>query len=515
MEKETAQISITSNSKRIAKNTMMLYFRMILTMLVSLYTSRIILMVLGVEDYGINNVVGGVVTMFAFFNTALSSATQRFLSFEIGKNNFVQLRKTFNVALIIHIGIAIFVLILAETIGLWFVKTYLVIPEERMEAALWVYHFSVLSFLISIIQVPYNATIISHERMNVYAYLSILEVCLKLFIVFMIATISFDKLKLYGLLHFSVVFMIALIFIMYTRKHFKESKLMMVTDKQLYQTIFSFSLWNLLGSIAVIMKGQGVNILLNLFYGPVVNAARAIAYQVQGVLYGFVQNFQIALKPQIIKSYAGNDMKYMYQLIFQGTKFSYYLLFGLSFPVILEPEIILSLWLKSVPEYSVIFLQLVLIDILVESTAGPLVASAHASGKIKLYQTVIGILFLLNLPISYFCLRRGYQPEVTMYISIIITILALFSRIIMVSNLVGFSKKDYLKKVLLPIISVTVASIIPPLLIQHYFEAGNERFFVVIISFIFAFISAVYVIGVNRIEKDFIRNKILSYIKKH
>lgn len=492
----------------------MLYFRMILTMLVSLYTSRVILIVLGVEDYGINNVVGGVVTMFTFFNSAMSSATQRFLSFEISKGDFVQLRKTFNATLIIHIGIAILVLILAETIGLWFVKTYLVIPAERMEAALWIYHFSVLSFLVSIIQVPYNAMIISHERMNVYAYVSILEVCLKLLIVFMLTAISFDKLKLYGVLYFGVIFIVAFIFRTYTRKHFEESRFLLVRDKQLYRTIFSFSAWNLLGNIAVIMKGQGVNILLNLFYGPVVNAARAIAYQVQGALYGFVQNFQVALKPQIIKSYATSNIEYMHQLIFRGTKFSFYLLFGLSLPIILEPEIILRLWLKTVPEYSVIFLQLILIDILVESLSGPLVTSAHASGKIRLYQTIVGTLFLLNLPISYLCLKKGYQPEITMYVSIIITILALISRVLMVSKLVDFSKMDYSKKVLIPILLVAVVSIIPPLLIQHYYEAGRTRFFLVIISSVFTFMSAVYFIGINRVERDFLKSRILSNIIK-
>ena len=493
---------------------MMLYFRMILTMIDSLYTSRVILNTLGVEDYGINNVVGGVVTMFAFFNSALSSATQRFLTFEIGKGDSLQLRKTFNTTLIIHIGIAILVLLLAETIGLWFVKTYLVIPHERMEAAIWVYHFSVFSFLVSIVQVPYNAMIIAHERMNVYAYLGILEVCLKLLIVFMLTIVSFDKLKLYAVLHFCVVFFVASIFRIYTRKHFEESRFMLVSDKQLYRSIFSFSAWSLIGNVAVIMKGQGVNILLNLFYGPVVNAARAIAYQVQAALYNFVINFQLALKPQIIKSYATDNLGYMHQLVFRGTKFSYYLLFGLSLPIMLEPEIILKLWLKIVPDYSVIFLRLVLIDVLIESIAGLLVTSAHASGKIKVYQTVVGFLFILNLPISYFLLKSGYQPEITMYVSIIITLLALISRLFMVSNLVNFSIRDYFKKVLAPIILVTVISATPPLLIQYFFEEDTARILLVITSSLFTFISAVYLIGLNKEERVFFKSKILSTIKK-
>ena len=492
----------------------MLYVRMILTMLVSLYTSRVILNMLGVEDYGIYNVVGGVVTMFSFFNSALSAATQRFLSFEIGKGDSVRLRETFNAALVLHFGIALLVLLLAETVGLWFVKTYLVIPEERMDAAIWVYHFSVFSFLVTIIQVPYNATIISHERMSVYAYLSILEVCLKLLIVFMLAAISFDKLKLYGVLYFCVVFIMALIFRIYTRENFPESKFLLVRDKQLYWTMFSFSAWSLLGNIAVIMKGQGVNILLNLFYGPVVNASRAIAYQVQGALYNFVINFQLAMKPQIIKSYASNDAGYMHQLVFQGTKFSFYLLFALSLPVIIESETILRLWLKTVPDYSVIFLQLVLIDILIESTAGLLVTSAHASGKIKAYQAIVGTLFLLNLPVSYFLLKKGFQPEITMYVSIVITLTAFIARLFMVSKLVNFSKKDYLKKVLAPILSVGAISTVPPLLVHYFHEGGVARLFFVILSFLLTFITAVYFIGLTNIERNFLKNKIVSTIKK-
>ena len=269
-------------------------------MIVSLYTSRVILNALGVEDFGIFNVVGGVVSMFAFFNSAMSSATQRFLSYEIGKGDFEQLRKTFNATQVIHIGIAVSIFILAETIGLWFIKTYLVIPVERMEAAIWVYHFSVFSFMVSIIQVPYNATIIAHERMNVYAYVSILEVSLKLLIVFLLVRISLDKLKLYGVLYFGVVFIIAAIYRIYTHRNFKESRFEVVKDPKLY-----------CGNIAGVAKGQGVNILLNIFFGPVVNAARGVSTQVQSAVQSFVTNFQMAVNPQIIKSYAADEREYM------------------------------------------------------------------------------------------------------------------------------------------------------------------------------------------------------------
>ncbi len=508
MEETTTTSTSSQKNKRIAKNTLMLYFRMILIMLVSLYTSRVILNTLGVEDYGIYNVVGGVVTMFAFFNIAMSSATQRFLSYEIGKGDFKQLRKTFNATQIIHIGIAILIFILAETVGLWFVKTYLVIPPERLEAAIWVYHFSVLSFMVSIIQVPYNATIIAHERMNVYAYVSIIEVLLKLLIVFMLTWITFDKLKLYGILHFAVVFLIAVIYRIYTRRNFEETEFEVVRDRKLYKRLISFSGWNLLGNIAVILKGQGVNILLNIFHGPAVNAARGIAYQVQGALYSFVTNFQMAMKPQIIKSFAANDFDYMHQLIYRGSKFSFYLLFCLSLPVILETEFILKIWLNEVPDYTVIFLKLVIIDILVESVSGPLVSGAHASGKIKFYQFVVGFIFMLNLPISFIFLKLGYPPQSTMLISVIITIVNLIARVNIVSKLVQFKRIDFFKKVVLPIILVAMVSIIIPLILASLLDIGFGRLIATIIASLISIIGTIYLIGLTRDEKLFVNNKI-------
>lgn len=477
-------------------------------MLVSLYTSRVILNTLGVEDYGIYNVVGGVVTMFAFFNSAMSSATQRFLSYEIGKGDFIQLRKTFNATQIIHIGISVFIFILAETVGLWFVKTYLVIPPERLEAAIWVYHFSVLSFMVSIIQVPYNATIIAHERMNVYAYVSIIEVLLKLLIVFMLVWITYDKLILYGILHFGVVFLIAAIYRIYTRNNFEETKFEVVRDKKLYKTLISFSSWNLLGNIAVIFKGQGVNMLLNMFHGPAVNAARGIAYQVQGALFSFVTNFQMAMKPQIVKSYAACDFEYMHQIVYRGSKLSFYLLFCLSLPVLLETDYILNLWLSEVPNYSVVFLKLVIIDILVESIAGQLVAAAHASGKIKVYQIVVGFIFMLNLPFSFFLLKFGYPPQSTMLISILLTTANLIVRVKIVSNLVKYKNIDYFKKVIIPIVKVSIVSVLIPLTLTYVMDMGFGRLLSTTIISLFSIIITVYLIGLTKEEKLFINNKL-------
>lgn len=449
-------------------------------MIVSLYTSRVILNTLGVEDYGIYNVVGGVVSMFAFFNSAMSSATQRFLSFEIGKGDFAQLRKTFNATQIIHIGIAVVIFILAETVGLWFVKTYLVIPPERLNAAIWVYHFSVLSFMVSIIQVPYNATIIAHERMNVYAYVSIIEVSLKLLIVFMLTWITYDKLKLYGILYFSVVFIVAVIYRVYTRRNFEESKFEFVKDQKLYKTLISYSGWNLFGNIAAVAKGQGVNILLNIFYGPVVNAARGIAMQVQAAVNSFVSNFQMAVNPQIIKSYAADEREYMYSLVIRGSKFSFYLLFFLSLPIMIEVDQILKLWLKTVPEYSSIFTILVLVIILIDCVSGPLMTAIQATGKIKVYQAVVGSLLMLILPISYFLLKLGYSPEITLYVNIVISITALSFRLYLVWKLLGFPVLRFVKEIIFQNIAIVLLSLSLPLFIRYFMDEHLIRLIVVV-----------------------------------
>jgi O-antigen/teichoic acid export membrane protein len=498
--------SSSQKNRLIAKNTLMLYFRMILIMLVSLFTSRVILNTLGVEDFGIYNVVGGVVAMFTFFNNAMSSATQRFLSFEIGKGDFVQLIKTFNATLIIHIVIALLIFILAETLGLWFIKTYLVIPPERMEAAQLVYHFSVLSFIVTVIQVPYNATIIAHERMNVYAYVSILEVALKLLIVFLLTVISYDKLKLYGILYFAVVLFIAAIYILYTKKNFEESKFVVVRDKELYKTLVSFTGWSLYENLALVAKGQGINIILNIFFGPVVNAAQGIANQVQAALNSFVSNFQMAVKPQIIKSYASDERNYLNSLIFSSTKFSFYLLFLLSLPIILEINQVLKIWLKTVPAFTPVFTVLIILIGLIICYSGPMKTAVQATGRIKKYQIVIGTLQLIILPVSYIFFKLRYSPETTFYITIIIEIISLGFRLYFLRKLMNFPVIGFIKNVLLKNILILLLSISLPLFIRSLMDENITRMIIVSIVSITWSSSVVYFIGLNNSEKLFLLN---------
>lgn len=437
-----------NNYKRMAKNAGMLYFRMLLTMGVALYTSRVILQTLGVEDFGIYNVVAGFVTMLGFLHGAMSSATQRFLAFELGQSGEKDVRGIFSMSMNIHILIAFVVLLIGETVGLWFLRTQMTIPVDRMFAAEWVFHLSLLSFMITIISVPYNALIIAHEQMGIFAAVSILDVTLKLLIVFMLSWFGIDKLILYGLLSLAVVFIIFMVYRSYCKIKFVESKFRFYWNRRLFNTMLSYTGWNLWGNIAAVMSAQGINVLLNIFFGPIVNAARAIAMQVSGALSSFVQNLQVAINPQIIKSYAAKDMSYMHSLVCYGAKYNFFVLLLLSMPVLINTDIILQVWLGKVPEYTSMFVQLIIINILVDCISAPLMTSAQATGKIRLYQTLVGGLLLLNLPFSYVILKMGYEPYAVIYVSITLSLFALIARLYILKTLVSLPVVRYLKEVI-------------------------------------------------------------------
>jgi len=487
---------------------------MLITMAVSLYTSRIVLNTLGVTDYGIYNVVGGFITIFGFLNSSMASATQRFLSFELGRKDYIQLGRVFSMSLNIHFVIALIILVLGETVGLWFVNTHLKIPVERMAAANWVYQFSILAFLVNVVSVPYNAAIIAHERMTVYAWVSIIEVSLKLLIVFMLNWFGFDELKFYAVLIFLVSFIIRIVYGIYSKRHFSESKYQLFWDKTLFNTLFNYAGWNLWGSAAGVLYGQGVNILLNIFFGPAVNAARGIAFTVQGALNGFVTNFQLAMNPQIVKSYAVNDLKYMHKLIFEGAKYSFFLLFTLSLPVLLETEIILKLWLRIVPEYTVIFTQLIIINILIDSISGPLMTAAQASGRIKLYQGLVGGLLILILPLSYLFLKLGYLPQVTLYISIVISALALSARLFILRKLVQLKSKDFFLQVVVITLIVALIATILPLTLHFLLNESIQRFLIVVLAAIISSISSIYIFGLKSVERKYFLHTIINTGKK-
>lgn len=495
-------MSIEENNQRIAKNTLLLYFRMLLTMIVSLYTVRVVLNTLGVIDYGIYNVVGGIVVMFSFLSNTMASASQRFFAFELGRNDILQLKRTFSMTLFIYAIIIVIILLLSETIGLWFLNNKLIIPEERMNAANWIYQFAILSFVVTILRTPYNASIIAHENMKFFAYISIVEVTLKLLIVYMLVLFSFDKLKLYSVLMFCTVFFIFLVYRIFCKKKYQECVFEYFWDKRLFKELLSYSGWNLFGSLAGILNNQGINLLLNIFFGPIVNAARAIAYQVGSAVNQFVFSFFNAVRPQITKYYAKGETENMMNLVFQSAKISFFLLFVITMPILLECNFVLSFWLNEIPEYVVLFTRLIIINALIDSLSYPLQTAAQSTGKIKLYQFVVGGTLLFNLPISYLFLRIGYPPQVTVIVGICISIICLGLRLILLKRLVGFQILRFLKRVVFKVILVTIiAYSIPVILINQITESFNRLVIVFITSLVMSTLS-IFIIGVSKSERS-------------
>lgn len=499
---------VSSNNKRIAKNTLLLYFRMLFMMAISLYTSRVVLNALGVEDFGIYNVVGGVVAMFGFINAAMATGTQRYLTFELGRDNFPRLQLVFSTSLIIHALIAFLIIILAETIGLWFLYEKMIIPVERMEAALWAYQFSILSTVVMILSVPYNAAIIAHEKMNTFAYISVLEVVLKLTVAYMLSISETDKLKLYAILLFLVQLSVRFIYSAYCGKHFKETTFCRKWDKKLFAEMTSFAGWNLWGNCAAIAFTQGLNILLNMFFGPTVNAARGVAVQVQGAVTQFSRNFQTALNPQITKSYASGDKAYMYSLIYRSSKFTFFLLLFLSLPVMLETETILKLWLKTVPEHTVVFLRLMLCTTIIDAVANPLMVSAAATGKIKIYQGVIGGILLCILPVSYVVLKMGGSPASVFVVHLCIFIIAFIVRLFIIRPMVNLSLLDYFRKVILNCLYTGTAALIAPLAVKYTLPTNTLLAFLIVCTVCMLSVSlCTYYLGLTNPERQFIFNK--------
>ena len=505
----------TANNKRIAKNTLLLYFRMLFIMAINLYTSRIVLKILGIEDFGIYNAVGGIVAMFGFLTSAMSISTQRYITYELGKNNLKQLNKIFNTSITIHAIISVIILILAETIGLWFLYNKMTIPIERINAALWTYQASIASAIILIMSVPYNATIIAHEKMSAFAYISVLEVVLKLAIVYLLLIGSFDKLKLYSILILIVQLIIRIIYGQYCKKHFLETKIHFIKDKSLFKEMLSFAGWNLWGNCAGIASTQGVNILLNIFFGPHINAARGIAVQVQGAVNQFASNFQTAINPQITKSYAQGDYNYMHNLIFSSSKFTFYLLLLLTLPLQIETKTILNFWLGTVPDYTEIFLRLILCVTLIDATANPLVVSALATGKVKIYQTIVGSILFSIFPLSYIFLKAGTNPILVFIIHLLICILAFIIRLIIIHSIINLSLIEYFKKVILKLLLVSSISVSILIGLKNIFNDSNISNFIILCFASTVIVTAfTYSIGLNKNEKILIRKKIKHILFK-
>lgn len=502
------------NNKRIAKNTLLLYFRMMFMMAVQLYTSRVVLNTLGVEDYGIYNVMGGVVAMFGFLNAAMTTSTQRYITYELGKGNYERLRQVFTTSVNIHVIISILVVLLVETIGIWFLNNKMVIPAQRMTAAMWVLQLSVLTTVIAIMSYPYNAAIVAHEKMSAFAYISILEVTLKLVIVYLLTIWSFDKLILYAILIAIIQLSICFCYRAYCYKHFDETKYHFFWDKPLFKEMLSFAGWNLWGNLAAILFTQGLNMLLNVFFGPVVNAARAIAIQVQGAIQQFSVNFQMALNPQITKTYATGQISEMHKLIYRSSKFTFFMLFCLCLPVVIEAPIILEVCLKTVPNYTVIFLRIMIATMIIDSTANPLMVSAAATGNVKVYQSVVGGILLAVLPISYIVLKLGGAPWSVFIVHLIVCCVAYITRLFIIRPLIQLRIRSFVTEVIMRCVMVSAIAIVIPMS-AHIFMPQSilTSFAVIVLSVICAAFSSFY-FGLDKHEQVLILTKANTILSK-
>ena len=503
-------VESATNNKRIAKNMVLLYLRMFFVMAIQLYTSRIVLSALGVVDYGIYNVVGGIVTLFAFMNMAMINATQRYITYELGRGDFDALRKVFTTTFQIHIIIAIILILISETIGVWFLFEKMVIPDNRIWAAFWVLQFSIVTTVIAIMSVPYNSAIIAHEKMDVFAVISIFEVVLKLIIVFSLLLYPYDRLIIYALLMTLAQFLIRTIYTIYCNHHFAETHLQKDYDYKLIKEIGSFAGWNILGGVAGTLSTTGLNLLLNVFFGPIVNAARAVAVQVEAAITQFSTNFQMAVDPQITKLYAQKNMAEMHLLLFRSSKFSFFLLFTASLPVLLETDIILSVWLKEVPAYTSQFIRIILCAVVIESMSRPLMTAANATGNIKLYQIVIGGLKLLILPISYFGLLLGCSPESVFWIYLIVICILFFARLKMLQNMIALSVSDYIKNVVLRCSLVTIISIVIPLYMHKSYLQNVPNAIIISLVSIISSILVSYTLGMTANERCMIKHQVVS-----
>ena len=505
-----------SSKSLIAKNTMMLYVRTFLTMGVSLYTSRVILNVLGITDFGIFGVVGGIIWMFSFISNSMSGATQRYLTYEIGRTDLESANRIFNISMFIYVILSIVIVCLGETIGLWFVKNKVVIPEGRLDAALWVYQASIFTAVIGFISIPYNALIISHEKMSAFAYISIYEVLAKLIIVFLLEFINFDKLKLYAVLLLLVQLSIRALYQLYSRRHFAEAKLSIkdIWHIEIIKSMTGFAGWTLFGNLSCIAYTQGVNIVLNLFFGPVVNAARAITAQVETVVKTFVSGFQTAMNPQLIKTYASNNISQLQLLIFTGSKISFYLLYILCLPIYFEAPCILALWLSNVPAHTINFIRIIIIAILIDTQANAFATTMSATGNIKTYQIIVGCILLLILPMVYLSSYLGGTPEIAMLIYLAFIIFAQIVRMLLACKTIGLSLKKYCISVVIPIIKVLVVSAIIPLILKLILTPSISTTFLICISSICFAILSIYRLGLNKSERSFVNNKLLTILSK-
>lgn len=505
----------TKNGKRIMKNTMLLYVRMLVNMVVMLFMSRVALRMLGVDDYGVYNVVGGVVAMFGMFSTSFSSAISRFTAYELGLKNKERLHAVFCTSVNIQLILGIIIVLFVEIGGVWFINYKMVIDPERLVAANWVLQFSVLTFFIKLLSVPYNAMILAYERMGFFAYISILETILNLAALYLLLVSPIDYLIAYAALLALVAFVIRLIYAVYCKREFEECRYQLMLDKPLLKEMGAFAGWNSVGCIAGVMRSEGVNVLINLFFNPAMNAARAISFQVNMAVTQFTFNFMSAVNPQITKSYASGRLDYLKLLIYRSSKFSFFLLFILATPLLIDTDYILVLWLKNVPEHSAVFVRLMLIFALIESFSTPLITAMLSTGKIRTYQLVVGGIVLLNLPLAYILLAEGATAESTVMVYIVMSLVALVARLWLIRGMIPLGVRRFVIQVLFRSGCTAIVIFVP--LYVFVFPLMPEGFWGLFFLSLFTLcwgVMVTFVIGCDANEKAFVRERVTALMQK-
>lgn len=505
--------SQAENNKRIAKNTFVLYLRMLTTVGISFYTSRVILSNLGVSDYGLYNIIGGLVSMFYMVTSTLSSAISRFLTYELGQNDKDNLRITFSTSINIQLIISLFIIVCAETIGLWFVNEKLNIDPNSLYAANWVYQFTILAFVFEMISVPYNASIISHEKMKAFAYITIYSVIIKLIIAFLLIISPIDKLIFYSLLMCCMSVSTQLLFWIYCKKHFEECKYQPTINKQKFKQMFKFAGWSFFSTSTMMLCSQGVNIILNIFCGTPINAARGLALQVDASVKAFSNNFIMAFSPQITKSYAQNDKIYTKDLVYNGTKYSFLLLYIISFPIVMETNFLLKFWLDIIPPFTSEFIKLTLIYTFFDILLKPSIVLNNATGDIKKFQLITGLSQLLVLPLSYLCLYYGIPPYMVLYVRIFIDAITFIPKININNIYINQSKYSFIKEVLFKLIGVIIVTVMVCYPIIKFLEPSWLRFGIVTLSSSITIIICCFLFVLSSKEKILIKKILFKKFK--
>lgn len=508
-----------SNNKQIAKNALALYFRMFFTMLVGLYTSRVILQALGVEDYGIYNVVGGFVSMFSLISGSLASSVSRFLTFELGRKNLDKLKRVFSTSIFVLIGLAIIVFIATETFGIWYLNNKMVIPESRMTAAMWCFQFSLVTFVVNLINQPYSAVIIAHERMDIYAYLAISDSVMKLIICYGVLHSPIDRLIFYAILLCCVGLINQTIYVIFCKRNFQECTFHLMFDRSLFKEMFGFAGWNFIGSSAAILTSQGSNLLLNWAGGPVVNAAYGIANTVSSIVSTFVANFTQAFTPQITKRYAAQEYDSLMQLLIYGSKYSYFLMFIIALPIMLTTEFLLNLWLGQVPEHAVWFVRFIILGNLFDAISRPVVNAKNATGRIRNYQIVVGGILLLVLPLSYVAIKVGLPVESITAVAAIVSFVAVLARMYMLrGDFPSWSSRVFLRLVVLRVLLVSVVASFIPMAAHIYIPSGWFNFIATGVLALISSIICILYLGCDIAERQMIYSKckkgIISFKRK-